>query len=118
MGGYCIAESIKKRLGKNFLDYYKNNVTNQNDQVIENNVLVQAVLEFMEKQNHWQGNATDLYNMLRAYVSDYGIIGFPKSSSWLTRDLKSLLSIFESQNIKIEFLKVTNKGSNIKLTKF
>lgn len=85
---------------------------------IENNVLVQTVLEFMEKQNHWQGNATDLYNMLRAYVSDYGIIGFPKSSSWLTRDLKSLLSIFESQNIKIEFLKATNKGSNIKLTKF
>ena len=115
--GYCIAESIKKGLGEDFLECYKDNVTNQNDQVIENNVLVQAVLEFMEKQNHWQGSATDLYNMLRAYVSDYGIVGFPKSSSWLTRDLKSLLSIFESQNIKIEFLKATNKGSNIKLTK-
>lgn len=116
--GYCIAESIKDGLGDEFLECYKDNVTNQNDQVIENNVLVQAVLEFMEKQNNWQGSATDLYNILRAYVSDYGIVGFPKSSSWLTRDLKSLLSIFESQNIRIEFLKATNKGSNIRLSKY
>lgn len=116
--GYCIAESIKNGLGNDFLKCYKENVNNQNDQVIENNVLVQAVLEFMEKQNSWQGSATDLYNILKAYVSDYGYIGFPKSSSWLTRDLKSLLSIFESQNIKIEFLKATNKGSNIRLSKY
>lgn len=105
-------------LGNEFLECYKENVNNQNDQVIENNVLVQAVIEFMDKQNNWQGSATDLYNILRAYVSDYGIVGFPKSSSWLTRDLKSLLSIFESQNISIEFLKATNKGSNIRLSKY
>lgn len=47
--GYCISESIKNGLGKDFLASYKDNVSNQNDQVIENNVLVQAVLEFMER---------------------------------------------------------------------
>lgn len=68
---------------------------------------------------HIKCRATDLYNYLKVYVRDYGsAIGFPKTSSWLSRDLKRLSSIFESQNIRIEFLKATNKGSNIKITKF
>ena len=113
---YSIAETIQKGLGKKFLEDYKQNISNQNNEVVESNILVQAVLSFMENRLKWEGLATELFNELKTYAIIFGLDGFPKNSSWLTRDLKRFLSVLESQNI-IFSIKATNKGSRIELSK-
>ncbi|MDD2391984.1 MAG: hypothetical protein PHU94_03515 [Bacilli bacterium] len=113
---YSIAETIQRGLGKKFLEDYKQNISNQNNEVVESNILVQAVLSFMENRLKWEGLATELFNELKTYAIIFGLDGFPKNSSWLTRDLKRFLSVLESQNIMFS-IKATNKGSRIELSK-
>lgn len=114
--GYCIAETMEKGLGNTFLKDYNKNISNQNSQVIENNVLVEVIIELMRDKREYEKLANELFIELKMMACNYGSDYFPKSSSWLTRDLNRFSNVLESQNIKFSKYN-TNKGSCIKLSK-
>ena len=114
--GYCIAEVLEKEFGienngNQFIKDYNRNIDNQNKQVIDSNIVAQSLIEFMLDKNVWEGTASALYNILKTISLDYGIVGFPKNSSWLTRELNKLITVLESQNLRVITGKSTNKGS-------
>lgn len=114
--GYCISkvlgEEIKRPdLGNTFIKDWKKNERNQNKEAIENNIVAQCIIKLMYTKDKWQGTASELYKELIFVSEDFGSNGFPKNSSWLTREINKLITVLKSQGINIITGKATNKGS-------
>lgn len=65
--GYAIAEALG-RSGSDFLDAYQCNVERQNEEVIQDNTLAQAVLIFMADRDRWEGTVKEAYEGLSKLV--------------------------------------------------
>lgn len=114
--GYCIAKALGNEINKPnlceiFINDWKKNENNQNKEAIENNIVAQCIIKLMNNKNSWQGTASELYKDLLFISEDFGSNGFPKNSSWLTREINKLISVLKSQGINIITGKSINKGS-------
>lgn len=64
--GYAIAVALG-RSGDEFLKQYQENIRRQNEEVIQNNTLAQAVLRFMEDKPRYRGTIQEFYNEIHPH---------------------------------------------------
>ena len=98
--GYAIAEAIQTNLGTKFLQDISKVVARQNEEVIDNNVYIQVVMQFMSDKGVWKGTTKELCDSLKLLESTYDTRTF-STPSVLSKRLKEQKSIFESQGLMI-----------------
>ena len=98
--GYAIAEAIQTNLGTKFLQDISKVVARQNEEVIDNNVYIQVVMQFMSDKGVWKGTTKELCDSLKLLESTYDTRTF-STPSVLSKRLKEQKSIFESQGLLI-----------------
>jgi hypothetical protein len=89
--GYAIAEALESR-GDEFITAYQSNIKLQQDEIVQENLLAQAVLKFMEDKLQWDGTMKQCYDLLS------GLIGTDtKAPSWPKHEnrLRKALHIIE-----------------------
>ncbi len=52
-----------------FIDAYRENINNQNDEIIEASPVAEAIIVFMENKNQWTGTPTQLLQQLGDIIS-------------------------------------------------
>jgi hypothetical protein len=86
--------AITKALGKNpeeFLEAYRANIEQQNEEVIINSTLAQAVLRFMESRDTWEGTVKEAWTILFEIAKpDKADNSFPKTEKQMRRGLNRL----------------------------
>ena len=116
--------AIAKALGKEpeeFNTAYEMKVSAQNEEILNNDTVAQAIIKFAEKEvkgngmmqadgtmgtDYWIGTPTDLKNKLSAYAqyagTDTNSRTWPKNASALTRKINLVITALKSIGIKIE----------------
>lgn len=86
--------STTKALGKNpndFIQAYQANIAKQNEEVILNSALAQAVLQFMNEKEKWVGTIKEVFAFLIEIAKpEKGDNSFPKAEKSLRRYLNRL----------------------------
>jgi hypothetical protein len=110
MSDYVVwAEAISQALGNkegDFLDAYYENLSFQNQEVIESSSVAKIVFEFMEDKTEWNGSITELYLILTSMLSDKNerltrSKGWPNSANSLSRKINELASTLKKKGIEI-----------------
>lgn len=105
-----------------FIEAFGTNVKRQNQAAIDASPTAQVILEFMSTRDSWEGSPSNLYTEL-AEVADTlkvqigGSMGFPKSSSWLTRKINEVLTNLTALGIKVDTGGRTEISRYLKLSK-
>lgn len=89
-----------------FINAYRENIDNQNDEVIEASPIAEALLAFMENKQQWTGTPTQLYQYLGDIISqvDSNIkrsIYWPKGPNRLTYKINEIVPNLLKRNIEI-----------------
>lgn len=88
-----------------FIEAYRSNREEAVDKTLEANPLAQALLEFMEDRDQWEGMPSDLLHELervadgRATESD----AWPGNASWLSRKLKRPAPFLRKKGVEIDW---------------
>lgn len=104
--GCAIAEAMG-HTREEFLKAYDKNITRQNAEVINENIIAAALVELMNERSEWDGTPKDLYEAVRGIAENtFGIKPdrdkhFPKAANALTRQLNRLLPTLEEEGLKI-----------------
>ncbi len=102
--GCAITEALGQPKEK-FMHAYDTNINNQHDEAIEASPVALAVILLMERQESWEGTATDLLNKLNTLVDTplYArSAGLPQHSNWLSRNLTALQPNLLAHGIVVE----------------
>jgi len=103
--GYVIAEVLKIG-GEKFKAAYNENIASQDREVINGDFLGTALMDFMEKQEEWEGTASELLTGLgeiaEASKIDKRFSGWPKTPQYLSKSLNILKVNFEKVGITID----------------
>ncbi len=118
--GFAIAQALGG-LGDKFIEQYKQNVQQQNREIIDMNPVATTIVKFMEKKEKWEGSASHLLKSLEkiAFIEGISIRNefWVKSPAALTRRLNSI----ESNLLQIGIIYIhhghKNYGSHIQLIK-
>lgn len=111
--GYCFAEVYNKK-GKEFMEQFSNNKEFQNTELIENNSVIQALIEYMSNaSNEYEikCTSTELYEILTMFVSAFG----KPPKNWITsgKALKNILQdykeVLEDCGILVDFKRTNSK---------
>jgi hypothetical protein len=65
-------EIISRCLGQPdnaFIDIYRDNIDNQNDEIIESVPVAETLIIFLEDKTSWEGTPTELYHLLGDIIS-------------------------------------------------
>jgi len=99
--------AIAQALGhdkQQFIDAYQKNVESQNEEVVNNNTLAQAVLRLMEHKEEWRGTVKEAYDELAELVTlekrDYS---FPRASNKLRNHLERIKPNLIDYGIEFRF---------------
>nr|WP_281721132.1 DNA polymerase [Nitrosomonas nitrosa] len=86
--------------------------------LMENSVLNQALLKFMQKKIHWSGSPTDLYKGLEKEITPEEKMdkSFPKIASHLTRNLNKSTPTLKQYGIEYHHDASSHKNRNITLS--
>ncbi|MFH0813442.1 MAG: hypothetical protein V2A69_11485 [Pseudomonadota bacterium] len=88
--GFAIAEAFGIN-GENFLRAYQKNIEKQNEEVVQGNTLMQAVLNFMEDINEWEGTVSEAYDLLCNQIKlSRDDSTFPKHANKLRKHLNRI----------------------------
>jgi len=110
MSDYAVwCESISQSLGNKegqFLDAYYDNLSLQNDEVIESSLVAKVMIQFMEDKAEWKGSTTDLHSTLTSALSDTDeravrSRSWPNSANSLSRKINELSSTLKKRAIEI-----------------
>jgi len=105
--GYAIAEVLGIG-GEKFIELYNENLGGHHFHVAENNQVMSSVFHFIAStpEKKWSGRVSDLLAVLNSYNKETGIIidkkEWPKSDSWLSRELNKLKVSFKGVGIKLD----------------
>lgn len=102
--GYVIAEAAGFS-GKAFINAYNGNIEIQHDEAIEANPVSQAILEFMQKLESWEGTPATLYSSLTPIAYNLQIDqsrGWPKDAARLGRALTSIAPNLLAKGVELE----------------
>jgi len=107
--GYCAASAyVAFGWGRDrFLKDWGNVVRVQNQGTLDGSPVAQAVIEFMEHRDRWEGLATELHKELKTAAEDLGIDVqrdkmWPKSPLWLSRRLKEVIPLLTAMGVNVE----------------
>jgi hypothetical protein len=118
--GYAVAEALGES-GDKFLQAYWRNIGKQTSEILNDNLLALAVIDFMQDKDEWNGIAGDLLKELQEIADDLSIDikdkQFPKQPNTLTRKLNTLKVTLEQAGIEYTKSKHTEKGRLIFLRK-
>ncbi|HOW60175.1 MAG: toprim domain-containing protein [Candidatus Moraniibacteriota bacterium] len=88
-----------------FLEAYRNNIANQNNEVLLENFEAITILTFMEYRDEWEGTASELLEELKIIAGKLQIDikekGFPKSANNLSKRINRLKTNLEEAGIKV-----------------
>jgi hypothetical protein len=98
--GYAIGESLQPGGGDNFLKAYSDNISRQNEEIIQGNTLIMSILKEMNKNSLWEGTIKSTYNRLREIVEpDKNDPTFPKTERKLRAHLERARTTLMQQGI-------------------
>jgi len=101
-----------------FLRSFDKNAQSQNEVAIEASLVAQAVIEFMQGKDKWEGTQSELLGLLTEELTklktDPKSKGWPKDASRLGKKLKEIESNLEEVGIKIVWER-TSSGRIIKI---
>ncbi len=118
--GCAIAEAIGCT-SKEFTDAYYANIDSQNDAALDASPVGTAVVAFMnDKQENWDGSASELLEILEKYAEKEKINMrqklWPKDAAWVVKRLNTIVPNLEEAGIKYERLE-THRPKLIRLTR-
>lgn len=91
--GCAIAEALGYAK-EEFLTAYEENISKQNQVVLNEQVIAEALMSFMESREEWRGTASDLLRELTIHATSHQVDTFekywPKASNTLMRRLNEL----------------------------
>jgi hypothetical protein len=103
--GYAIGEALGG-FGQSFLSEYAANRAAQNQEAINSDPVATLIIEFMQKRENWNGNASDLYKELTAIAFKHNINtrnkSFPPDTTRLSKRLNGIKSNLEAAGIEFE----------------
>lgn len=106
--GFAIAEAAGWG-GSNFLAAYDRNVAQQHEEAVSSSVVAQAVVTFMERQENWQGPASQLKPALDEVAVKQGIdpkdrrSGWPQDAPRLSKELHGLAETLAAADVQVSF---------------
>jgi hypothetical protein len=116
--GYAIAEALGIG-GKMFLAAYERNIGKQHDQALDSSAIGRPIVKLVREESSQivEGTPTEILKQLNDAAVDAGIDvgrikGWPKTASWLTRQLKELMPTLEAAGIQL----AESKGVERKIT--
>lgn len=102
--GCAIAEAVG--YGQQaFIDAYKNNIANQNEEAIEASPVAKAMILFMKDKDIWQGSPAELLRDLNKDPATLGLSSsqlWPKAEEWMTRRLNDVQVNLNAIGIRTE----------------
>lgn len=114
--GFAVAEAMGGR-GAEFLKAYGDNSKKLGECLLENNSLVSGLVQLMDDKTTYRGTFKDVVAALALIVqperNDYS---FPSAHN-LRKHLDRLRPSLETQGIRFEYGKHTNKGHTVEFTK-
>lgn len=103
--GYAIGEALGG-YGEEFLKSYLEDENERVHETVHQNNLATAVTALIKERKSWKGTAADLLEELETVAANEKIQtnlrSWPKSPSWVTRQLNSIQSTLEHLGISIE----------------
>lgn len=112
--GYCIAESIQKGLGNEFLKQYEENQQFATESIVGDNPVLECVRYIQENDGYWKGNMTQLLHKMNEVLPELYIgrrlpYGFPTSASVLSRKLNTYKYDLDMLGLNVEIGRDTNR---------
>jgi hypothetical protein len=104
--GCAIAEAMGHTRDE-FLKAYDKNISRQNAEVINENIIAAVLIDFMNDRNEWDGTPKDLYEAVCDVAENsFGIKPdrdkhFPKAANAFMRQLNRLVPTLEEEGLKI-----------------
>ncbi|MCW5601398.1 DNA polymerase [Nitrosomonas sp.] len=114
--GYAAGETLGAS-NKDFIRLLLENRQHNAAPLMENDVLNQALLRFMQKKIHWSGSPTDLYKGLEKEITPEEKMdkSFPKIPSHLTRHLNKSIPTLKQYGIEYHHDASSHKNRKISL---
>lgn len=105
-----------------FIEAYRENIDNQNDEIIESSPVAESIIAFMENKNIWIGTPTQLLQLLGDIASqvDPNIRKskyWPKIAARLTYKINELISNLLKRGIEVVTGEKVNGKRVIRITK-
>ncbi len=114
--GYAITEALGMD-GSEFLKAYQSNIDRQNEEVIQNNTLAQAVFLLLEDMAEWDGTIKDAWEELHEQVNPDGDksflkhdYSFPKTPRTLRKHLERIKTNLLDYGISFHLGERTERG--------
>jgi len=116
--GYALAQALGRK-GDEFIDSYRMNIERQNEEVLTNNTLAQAVLKLMADRETWDGTVKEAYLALEKAVEPdkKNDDTFPKTERSLRSHLNRIQVNLLDAGIRFRIGKRTNTGVPIDFRK-
>lgn len=109
--GYAIGETLQSGGGADFLKAYENNIKRQNEEIIQSNTLILAVLKEMNQKTEWSGTVKHIYSQLYEIAQpDKRDPTFPKNERSLRKHLERAKTTLIQQGIKFTIGERTADG--------
>ena len=109
--GYAIGESLQTGGGDDFLKAYGDNISRQNEEVIQGNTLIMSILKEMNEKPLWEGTIKSTYNRLREITEpDKNDPSFPKTERKLRAHLERARTTLMQQGIYFSIGERTAQG--------
>jgi len=96
--GFICEKHFKWKEGS-FINAYNSNIQSASTSLISSDVVLQAIIKFIEQYREYTGTTTDLYSKLQEQISDAEKTSFSKNPSSLGRKLKEILPILREHGI-------------------
>ena len=121
--GSAIAQALGYKIDE-FLKAYDDNIKRQTVEIVSNNTLAQAVIQFMKDRDNWSGTVAEVYDELcRLVTVSREDRTFPKHSNKLRKHLErikdnlrdydiafSMADFHTEKGVPITFTKLTTQG--------
>lgn len=112
--GYCIAESIQKGLGDEFIKQYEQNQQFATESIVGDNPVLECVKHIQGQEGYWKGNMTQLLHKMNEilpelYISRRLPHNFPTGASVLSRRLSTYKHDLEMLGINVEIGRGTDR---------
>lgn len=112
--GYCIAESIQKGLGNEFLKQYEENQQFATESIVGDNPVLECVRYIQGNDGYWKGSMTQLLHKMneilpKLYIGRRLPYGFPTSASVLSRKLNTYKYDLEMLGLNVEIGRDTDR---------
>lgn len=115
--GYAVTEALRKD-GMNFLKAYRGNIDRQNEEVVQNNTLAQAVLTLLAERESWEGTVKGAWETMSVIAApEKTDPTFPKSARTLRKHLERIKSNLIDYGVTYRIGKKTREGYPIDFQK-